>query len=105
MEKQQRCREDGCLGRILPQQDSADRSRLLRLLQDEFPGANEVSANEYGVVLLVRAHDFDQLGKLIGQLQRLIEARLPDRKDHLYVIIRDREDRRENVFKFWNDNR
>src|SRR4051812_18179978 len=80
-----------------------ENSRLIQLLRDEFPAGNEVSQDEHRLLLIVPAKDYERLGNLISRLHRFIEERLPERKNHLYIVIRDQAGQRENVFKFWKD--
>lgn len=73
----------------------------MKLLQDEFSADSEIAEDKHTIVMYVPAKDYERLGNLIGRPHSFIASRLPQRQDDLYIIIRDRESDRQNVFKFW----
>jgi hypothetical protein len=103
MEKETENEQHSCKVAGLQPAPLKERSRLMQLLREEFPGGNGVDEDEHRVILLVRQSDYERLGDLIGRLQLFIESRMPFRKEHLHIVIRDQDCERENVFKFWND--
>jgi len=102
MEKNKQHQNSGCKVRRLQPNLINEKSNLLRSLQ-EFSTDNLVVYNKQYLIMVVPTSEYERLGNLISRLQSFIESRIPHRENHLYLIIRDRDGYRENLFKFWKN--
>jgi hypothetical protein len=82
--------------------DGAD---LVRSLGIALSGADPVTS-EFGdsrIVIMANPQDYERLGELLQKIQRLIDQHAPERKEHLFIVIRDRQNSKENIFKIWKN--
>lgn len=80
-----------------------ERLKLMQLLRGEFAVSENVTMEKQSLLILVPSSEYDRLGKLITTLHDFIESRMPERKNHFHIIIRELGGQRQNIFKFWNN--
>jgi hypothetical protein len=89
---------------IYPNQNSMKklRSKVVAALKREFTYECTISSRMNQVILKVRNIDLEQeLGRLLQQIQQIIEKHYPQREEHILLVIRAMDGSNENTFKIW----
>ena len=78
------------------------RSKVAAALKREFNYEYTISSRMNRLVLKIRNVDFEQhLGKLLQQVQQIIDRYYPQRQEHILLTIKAMDGANENTFKIW----
>ncbi|MDT3400956.1 hypothetical protein [Mucilaginibacter terrae] len=75
---------------------------IIELLKRELGSAHTVSLLRDQILIQISTADFEhRLGNFLQQIYSVIDHHGPKRNEHISLIIRDVNQRYENVFKIW----
>lgn len=77
-------------------------TEVVNLFKNELTDIEAIGLNEQNITLSLTTENFEQrLGDYLLRMYRLVDERLPEREDHLAIMVKDTSGQYEHVFKIW----
>jgi len=78
------------------------KENITRLLAIEFGDAGMVSCPDNQVTVTITGEGFRQnFGNILQQIHRVIDECCPERKENIFILIRDEAGSFQNLIKIW----
>ncbi|PTQ94022.1 hypothetical protein C8P68_10783 [Mucilaginibacter yixingensis] len=77
-------------------------TEVVKLFKNELVDIEAVSTDSQNIIISLSTINFEQrLGDYLQRIYRLIDEYLPNRLEHLAIMVKDLSGQYEHVFKIW----